>query len=440
MKIKRLICSLCFVILLLISVFSIQGYFTNGEKLHHDRIGMLQSETPDALDAIYIGGSDVHFFWKPLIGWNQYGIAVWNYSIDSCSISAVKYMLIEARKTQPDALYLISLSTFKRLQTKTSTVIAHRYLDEIPYSMNKLRAIQGFAEKSGYSLTNKAEMLLPIIRFHTRWDTLSSWAVAGPYSGTKASGYDKAFVSKIMNDFPERFQVYDNASAVLPDDARLTVEDFLDYCDQNHVNVLFIKSPQAAKEENQGRMNELEKLVTDRGYPCLDLLENYNELTLDLQTDYLDIMHLNVHGSIKFCRYLGNYLKEHYGFTDKRGTAGWESWDRAKEEYMKGLAPYILPFETEGKRTDLAEPVFVVHQSSDPGDCTTITWDPIDGADGYAVYRRDGEKWEPAGETDQQSFADEAKKSSSTYTVVPFRTLNGEKYYGHFDVKGISLN
>ena len=426
-------------IVLAIAVLSVQWIFVNGESETFQRIGMLQKEKPGTMDAVIIGGSEINCSWQPLIGWNQHGIAVWNYSVAACHRSALKYMLIEARKTQPDALYVISITVFKREPTKVSISVAHRHLNFLPFSINKLQLMNRFADISGYTWRDRAELLFPIARFHTRWDKLASLSRNNSGTELKSSTYGASFAQKEDASVSEEYKLYNDAAVPVSNEDLFYIDDLLDYCDQNHVNVLFVKIPQATPEEQQGRMNEIEKLVTGRGYPCLDLLENYDELTLDLQRDFFNKAHMNVHGAMKFSRYLGQYLKEHYGFTDKRGKEGWESWDQAEKAYMNGLSTYVFPFEPGGKRTDLPAPVFTVHKSSRPGEEIRITWDEIDQADGYEVYRRTGDQWKLAGETDQLSYIDRTE-SGSKYTVVAYRILDGEKLYGHINTQGIALS
>ena len=44
-------------------------------------------------------------------------------------------------------------------------------------------------------------------------------------------------------------------------------------------------------------------------------------------SDFADWQHLNVKGSIKFSRKLAEDLKERYDLPDRRGEAGYASWD-----------------------------------------------------------------------------------------------------------------
>lgn len=441
-NLRLLLRALAFLIVMGLAVWHLQGIFGLNviRSFEHEKAYLWEDD--DSMDAVYIGGSDVHAFWQPLFGWNDQGIAVWNYTLDNLPSAAVKYLVIEARKTQPDALMIISLSTFKKDTAGGDMVDLHRIVDYMPFSMNKVRLINHLTEGTEYSGFKSLEFYLPIIRFHTRWSSLEPWSFGILEPDYKGSMYSDAFQS-LINDQRTRFTVSEERTE-LPEDVAAAMTDLLDYCDKEKVRVLFVKSPQGAAQDAQARMNTLEDMVTSRGYPCLDLLEHLDELGIDLRYDFYNKNHTNVHGSLKFSHYLGKYLVEQYGFRDKRGSSGWESWDKAAEEYMAFLAPYILPLEAVpgGRDPDLALP-----KLSDPvvdGTSVTLTWAASEGAESYEIYRLapKGKQWSLMAEVDGSvlTWTDSGlvKSASYRYTVVPCRQTSDGKVYGHFYVPGVS--
>ena len=95
------------------------------------------------------------------------------------------------------------------------------------------------------------------------------------------------------------------------------------------------------------QLNRMHRIVEERGYPYYDLWKTVDEMQLRLDTDFYNNNHTNVHGAIKYTNLLAKYLKDHYGFTDKRGLPGWESWDKSVDIYTDFIAEYTLPFERE---------------------------------------------------------------------------------------------
>ena len=72
-----------------------------------------------------------------------------------------------------------------------------------------------------------------------------------------------------------------------------------------------------------------------------------------------------------------------------------------------------------------------------------LTWQPTEGAKGYAVYKKTGSgRWKRAGETVEATWTDgaPARESTITYRVVPMGFgENGEITYGKFAYKGIGV-
>ena len=95
----------------------------------------IYEEPENSLDAVYIGSSNCYAFWNPNIAWEEYGIAVYPYCCSTQPLLATEYLIKEARKTQPNAVYIVNINT---LGDAVSDVVIHRLLDFMPLSKNKL--------------------------------------------------------------------------------------------------------------------------------------------------------------------------------------------------------------------------------------------------------------------------------------------------------------
>lgn len=430
----------CTVFLLVLgAVFlHLQGIFCGQDTRSYENIRRFRRERPGSLDAVYLGGSEVHTYWQPAFGWADRGIAVWNFTADGMPFDAVQNMMVEARKTQPDALYIVSLNTFKKDRDPDKLLPRlHRLADNIPLSPNKIRLV--FKLCAGTDL-DWLEFFAPIVRFHSRWDSLERWAFENPAYDHKASIHLPQF-QEISMDMTGLFHPTEEAG-ILPEPIETAFASLLDYCERERVNVLFVTVPQCADEEQMARMNALEQLARKRGHACLDAIESRADYHLDLKRDLYNLFHGNVHGSLKFSDYLGAYLAEHYGFEDKRGRAGWESWDAAVRDYFGQIIPWTLPFEREHARRDDSLDAPVTSKPAVDGQNVTLAWKPVEGAQAYEIYRKTTGNWERLGETDGSatSWKDGklAPKTKYAYAVVPFRDDGKGRIYGRFNHAGVS--
>lgn len=438
MKKSALFRGFVFLLALLIALCSVQVLFGLGENSCYEHIRGFLREERNSLDAVYIGASDVHALWQPLFGWADYGIAVWNYSIDALPIKSIKYLCTEVQKTQSDPLFIISLSTFKK-ESLDSIVPVHRTTNYLPLSVNKLRLIDALTEDLDCTLSEKLELYFPIIRFHSRWNLQQPPLFTDSGTLYKASSEFPEFLYHVK-DVHDSYETCDTFGAV-PDTIHDVLSDLLDYCDKENLSVLFVKSPQAANYEQQEIMNSLEKIVIERGYPCFDVLEEIQSTNLDFRTDYYDRWHTNIHGSLKFSSYLGKYLVENYNFKDKRGQDGWKSWDDALARYSTFISPYVFPFELDHSHRFLsAIPKLYIPSVDSEG--IAVNWESIDHVDGYFIYRKSNAVWSLLDTVDAETSAyvdrDIAPSTEYTYTVVPYSKNGGETLYGSFNVNGLS--
>ena len=156
-------------------------------------------EKRDVLDAVFIGASNVHAFWQPAIGWFNHGIAVLNLSINGIPIASNRYLIAEARKTQPNALYIINLNSFKSDKAIVKGANYHRTVDFMPDTLEKLQFIHYLGEQSRLSVKEQLELLFPFIRFHSRWDKLKSWSYGIGQKRYKGSKTQNTAVKKVRD-------------------------------------------------------------------------------------------------------------------------------------------------------------------------------------------------------------------------------------------------
>ena len=408
----------------------------------YDTERRIREETRNTLDGVYIGSSNAFCFFAPPVLWEEYGYSVILYSIPALPADSIKYKLIEARKYQKDALYIINLNPFKSAGNITNQVI-HYLSNYMPLSLNKLQMINSLSQKRGNDFFSSMEYYFPIIRFHSRWTEFVSKEFTRPEIGLKGAIKTGNFLKK-STDFSDTV-FYPDAREPLTDAQLDVLNDLLDYIEKENVRVLFVTTPQMRGDGQQGTFHALEDYLTERGYDCLPLTGSGELTGIQADTDYSDHDHTNVHGALKFTHFLGNYLSEHYDFTDKRNQPGWESWDKSVELFYDIISPWTLDIERMHSPRDYSLNAPASLALSGSGTSALLSWKPVEGADGYAVFRKyssdDGKNWQWIGDTGsgQTTYSDESleKGVSYTYTVVPYSLRDGEKYYGKFSYSGV---
>ena len=191
---------------------------------------------------------------------------------------------------------------------------------------------------------DKLEYYFPIIRFHSRWNELTEEDFNLSLKGIKgASVYDNFL--KTSTDVTDEY-CYTEEKAEMTEKQQETLEDLLQFCKSEAIKVLFVTVPQAIEdEETVAQLNTIEEIVRTEGFDVLDLMGSVDEIGLDFETDYYNARHTNIHGSIKFTHYLGQYLSQNYSFEDKREDADFSEWNDAYDKYVEWISPYITEAE-----------------------------------------------------------------------------------------------
>ncbi len=300
-----------------------KGEFNEHAQYEYETVYEFYKEIPNTLDAVYLGASHVYMYWLAPIAWKQTGITVYPLSTSSQPMSAVPFLIEEARKTQPQALIIANVNQL--VMSGATSGVVHNIADFFPLSMTKINMVQYLYNvgdgRDAYSIM---EFFFPLLRFHTRWKGLT-WKDFHfeETLGLKGVRIFDDFLSG-KNDMTSNFMIVDKKEPLAEYGSKV-LNDILNYCDREKVNILFVIVPQFTEEESRtAQYNTAKDYIESRGYPVLDMMDHFDEIGLDLSQDYVgeDGKHTNLHGAIKVTEFLSQYLLDHYDFPEKTGGGG----------------------------------------------------------------------------------------------------------------------
>ncbi|MEE1026249.1 MAG: hypothetical protein U0L55_04515 [Acutalibacteraceae bacterium] len=437
-KLKILIKSIIFTVIFALILSTVNHTLVKVDDTGYQNISGFYEEPDDTLDAVYVGSSNCFVFWNSLLAWKEYGISVYPYACNSNLFFSTEYLIKEARKTQPNATFIVNINSLNEGEVNLQQM--RNLIDNMPFSLNKLALIHHMSNVGDYSFEDRLEFYFPNIRYHSRWSEVTSEDLDMELNGFKGASVYKPYLT-ISEDVSLSYNTT-NEEIALSEKIISSTEGLLDYCDKENVKVLFVTVPQAKSENEMSRYNALNTMIEGRGYPVLNLNDHMDEMGIDIETDFYNRKHTNIHGSVKFTKYLSEYLIENYNFTDKRKNPDYISWNEAYDEYQGEIASYTLDLERdfELRANDLESPVIRRYKFTD---YASIRWDAVQGAKGYAIYKK-AEKtgaWERILTTSdlQCEVSIPSTGNVDYYTIVPFYTKNGETYYGDFLYGGAKI-
>lgn len=425
---------------LILILAMLSNIFRINDMREYQMMKSLCDAQENSLDAVYVGSSSTYTFWQAPIAWEKFGFAIQMLSVPAMPPQSLKYMIAEARKTQPDALYIINLNLFKSTELSAQTL--HYTLDYMHFSANKLALTRELCEKAGFSGLDALEYYFPTIRFHSSWNALTSGRFRFTSEGIKGAVH-YGTMSK-TTDVLAGYQQTEELAELTEEQAEI-LDDLVGYIRENDVNALFVLVPQSQVDLTAlGQFNMLAQTLEAEGFPVLNLTRSAEEIGLDFSTDYYNDLHTNFHGCFKYMDYLCRYLREHYDFTDKRGDPAYADWDEAVETYAGLVGIYTLDVERGPYERDYSLDRPTLTDAAVNGTEVTLTWQPAENAaDGGVVYRKVGSGvWTRLAEVGDgvtsYTDSDTAANTQYTYTVIPVRYEDGQAYYGNFDYAGIS--
>ena len=434
-KSKRLITIvkiICFFIVLFLILSPIQHllqYRNRTTDNFNGQVANFYNEEKNTLDAVFIGSSACFSFYSPLLAYNSYGIKTANYCSSGMGAIAYKYVIEEVRKTQEDALIVLTVVPNEGMSYQS----VHAMSDEMPLSLNKIRFLNKYFTEDGESIFNSFGFYFTLWEYHDRWSELK----ADDFKIDNIKGANtNSYYLDLVTDVTEDINIsYDKKEV---DNKNLSyIKDLLDYCDEKNENIVFLFPPRNYQEDKYEQTNTIVDMILDRGYEVLDVRDKANTIGLDYKHDYYDLWHTNIHGSIKYTDYLVNYILEKRNCNlDKKS-----DFELAFSNYQKIIDSKVLDVELNMKNRDyfLEAPELVsIEQVNND---VSINWNIVNDADGYCVYRKNDNGWEKVLDvSDSLNYVDGSceKNKSYTYTVISYRNST-DKIYGNYDYKGLTI-
>ncbi len=328
---KKIICTILFAAILIgLYHFATVLLF---EKQHFGTAKNIAYEEPEQIDVFFVGASHIFYGVNPSVIWDEAGISGYNLTTHQQPLWDSKLLLQYALKKQSPKLVVLDVlmaTNFARpvLKTEQGTNMTHLALDPVPLSLEKIKGVL-----ASDMIIEKGEILFPIIMSHSRlqqggltWDDFHYFTSSRTHP---TKGYN--FTTNTLSyDRPE--QVWDSTHE-LPPDMEAVLRDFIEFCRDNDLPLLLIKTPLVEKQETYEQLNYIAEIADEYGVPFVDFNHLYDEIDIDFTTDLADSGHLNVNGSRKVSLYLADYLAENYDLPDHRGDEAYASWDQASAHY-----------------------------------------------------------------------------------------------------------
>lgn len=309
------------------------------------------SQPKNTIDMLYVGGSACFMFWMPVMAYEKYGIASYNFGTSGINPNTLKSTLMEALKTQSPSLILIDARPFQYGNAESITEVDLRNLtDSIRYSKERFQYIRQLVPskiKPGDSADPWC-YIFDIVKYHNRWPDLNeqSWRLADAVNQNKQMGFQ--FFKWLDPSLQEIGCSQITAEMEISPGLNQILADLLDYCSKLDAEILFVTNSYVELPEDRMKYNYIKQEISQYSNISYINTNDYNEqIGLDYGFDFGDKSHVNAFGAEKYTTFLGQYIKEHYALADRRQDGRYNDWDKMipvfaqtlqeEKEYLIGL-------------------------------------------------------------------------------------------------------
>ena len=287
------------------------------------------AEKRNDIDMVVLGSSNSFCTVNPLILYEEYGIAAYDFGSSSQPMHISVLYLKEALKTQKPKVVALEVNMLAGSSISSKNEAAFRWgFTDIPLSVDKLKCIYQSVDAVDADFFS---YVFPIFRYHDRWKELSKLDYT--YFCQDKTNYTKGYQeTQRISEYPINLDSYDydEGEAWIEEESIACLDEMVQLCGKKDVELFLFKAP----NENWHRYDTeaVRALAEERGLKFVDYNELYHsgELALDPAADFRDRGHLNDSGARKVTVHMGAFVKANYLLPDRRNEEnGPNAWDTA---------------------------------------------------------------------------------------------------------------
>ncbi len=282
-------------------------------------------------DVIFIGDCEVFSNFSPVKLWEDYGVTSYIRGSAQQLIWQSYYLLEETLQYEKPKAVVFNVLAMKYDEPQKEAY-NRLTLDGMKLSSAKIGAINASMMEDEAFIT----YLFPILRYHTRWNELTSEDFRYLFDrGTIShNGFLMRIDVKPVVTIPRakklaNYRFGENSYAYLDRMTKL--------CKENGIELILIKSPSLYPHWYEEWDEQMAEYAGQNDLTYINFLKLVDEAGIDFTTDTYDSgLHLNLSGAEKLSEYFGEILRKNHGLADHRGDPEYESiWEEKVKSYYE---------------------------------------------------------------------------------------------------------
>lgn len=283
-----------------------------GDIVEGALISEYYKETTDH-DVIFVGDCEVYENFSPITMWEDYGITSYIRGSAQQLIWQSYYLLEETLEYEkPEAVVFNVLSM--KYDTPQKEAYNRMTLDGMKWSKSKVDDIRASMMED----EEFADYVFPILRYHSRWQELTSddFKYLFTRRPVSQSGYYMRIDVKPAQTFPKPKKL---ANYEFGENSWKYLEKMRKLCEEKGIQLILVKAPSLYPAWYDEWEDQIEEYAKTYELPYYNFLELTDEVGIDFTKDTYDGgLHLNLSGAEKMGAYFGKILRDEFQVPDRR--------------------------------------------------------------------------------------------------------------------------
>ena len=283
-----------------------------GDIVEGALISEYYKETTDH-DVIFVGDCEVYENFSPITMWEDYGITSYIRGSAQQLIWQSYYLLEETLEYEKPEVVVFNVLSMK-YDTPQKEAYNRMTLDGMKWSKSKVDDIRASMMED----EEFADYVFPILRYHSRWQELTSddFKYLFTRRPVSQSGYYMRIDVKPAQTFPKPKKL---ANYEFGENSWKYLEKMRKLCEENGIQLILVKAPSLYPAWYDEWEDQIEEYAKAYELPYYNFLELTDEVGIDFTKDTYDGgLHLNLSGAEKMGAYFGKILREEFQVPDRR--------------------------------------------------------------------------------------------------------------------------
>lgn len=351
-KIIKVVC-FCLCVLAVMSFLSEVFHYDKSHMRH--RLHTYTQIAENSVDAVAVGTSGIHCFWIPGQAYNDYGMTMYNVTINGMQVWHILPMIKYAYKYQNPKLVVVDMRPFTVTDSTKDMEYRSRYFNELLPMWSPLRfETTNRTLKYMSKMTDTSRFDLSyyfcVLRYHDMWqDGLTFNVLNDKYTMT----YGYLMSDRINVKKPVPVSEFTDEKEDIAWFAKECLDELVEYAEKKNIELCFVNTPHYVKKEIMVRNNMLKSYLDELGIKYYDCTTEENAAMYDNENDFFDKNHMNYYGATKFTDNFAKFLLENFDFPDRRQDESCNQW---MVDYEKTLKRAVKSYDVDiGERAKLIE-------------------------------------------------------------------------------------